>query len=46
MPAYFMPANIPPLEAFKQDYTVLCSLLTDLRDHVKDTALLLDLKIL
>lgn len=44
MPTYFAPTNIPPLEAFIMGCPVLYSDLPELREQVKDAALLLDLK--
>ncbi|MDO9288959.1 MAG: glycosyltransferase, partial [Thermodesulfovibrionales bacterium] len=43
MPTYFGPTNIPPLEAFKLGCPVLYPDLSDLKEQVKDSALLMDL---
>jgi glycosyltransferase involved in cell wall biosynthesis len=44
MPTYFGPTNLPPYEAFLNNCPVLYSDLPGLRDQVKDSALLMNLK--
>lgn len=44
MPTYLGPTNMPPLEAFKLGCPVLYSDLPDLKEQVKDAAILIDLK--